>query len=434
VKRKTSLLFRLPWLVFSVVLFALIIPPVSADDVVPSDRVKIDVSIRQRPERNSPRLGALRPGERAEYLGSVPRWHKVRLSNGKTGFVSKGWTRIVPTGDSGEYTIDVVDVGTGLAILVRGKDFTLIYDGGSNDDRKLGDNNRFIAYLRAVAPNLKTIDHVILSHPHQDHVELLADVFKNYQVRHVWDSGRIHPICGYRAFMLAVKGEPGVTYHSATHGFTVEDIKIGKMYCSPKHRPEITIKLSHGSRISNSPIPLGQGASMTFLYSEVHNKKSPNESSLVVRLDLGKKRILLMGDAEAGGRKPPSTPPKSKSIEGLLLTCCAEDLRADVLVVGHHGSLTSSRSTFLDAVGAQKFIVSSGPIKYGSVVLPDKEVITELKSRGEVFRTDLNDDKCGQSPAKIGNDKDGKPGGCDNIRVLIKGDKKPEVGYWRGSD
>jgi competence protein ComEC len=171
---------------------------------------------------------------------------------------------------------------------------------------------------------------------------------------------------------------------------------------------------------------------MTFLHSEVHHKKSPNESSLVVRLDLGKSRILFMGDAEAGGRKPPDTPPKKKSIEGVLLSCCVDDLKADVLVVGHHGSMTSSRALFLDAVGAKHFIISSGPTKYGSVVLPDEEVVSALKSRGELFRTDLNDESCKKNPAKI--DNDGKPGGCDNIRIIIKGDSVPEVKYWQGSD
>jgi beta-lactamase superfamily II metal-dependent hydrolase len=49
-----------------------------------------------------------------------------------------------------------------------------------------------LAYLKAVAPTLTTIDHLILSHPHQDHVELLADLFAAYDVRQVWDSGRIN--------------------------------------------------------------------------------------------------------------------------------------------------------------------------------------------------------------------------------------------------
>jgi hypothetical protein len=105
-----------------------------------------------------------------------------------------------------------------------------------------------------------------------------------------------------------------------------------------------------------------------------------------------------------------------------------------VLVVGHHGSKTSSRQAFLDQVGASVFIVSAGPTKYGSVVLPDKEVITELESRGQVFRTGLSDQTCGQNAAKIGPDNDGQPGGCDNVRVVISAFGGLQADYWRGAD
>jgi competence protein ComEC len=57
---------------------------------------------------------------------------------------------------------------------------------------------------------------------------------------------------------------------------------------------------------------------------------SVNENSLVVRLDLGTRRVLLMGDAEAGGRKNPSNPASAGSIEKALLDCCASDIAADV--------------------------------------------------------------------------------------------------------
>ena len=78
----------------------------------------------------------------------------------------------------------------------------------------------------------------------------------------------------------------------------------------------------------------------------------------------------------------------------MLLDCCADDMKADVLIVGHHGSKTSSRKAFLDAVGASYFIVSSGPTRYSTVTLPDDEVIAELEARGDVFRTDVEDDQC----------------------------------------
>jgi beta-lactamase superfamily II metal-dependent hydrolase len=73
----------------------------------------------------------------------------------------------------------MIDVGTGLAVLVRGADFALLYDAGTNDreEKPL----RVLAYLRAAlgasgddlcveqgppTGTRVTIDHVVLSHPH----------------------------------------------------------------------------------------------------------------------------------------------------------------------------------------------------------------------------------------------------------------------------
>lgn len=154
----------------------------------------------------------------------------------------------------------------------------------------------------------------------------------------------------------------------------------------------------------------------------------------MLRLDLGGTRVLFMGDAEAGGRQPPGVAPSQQSIEGILLACCRADLAADVLIVGHHGSMTSSRRAFLDAVRPTFAVVSSGPVQYGSVVLPDAPIITELTGRAQVFRTDGNDQACGQNSAKIGPDADGRPGGCDNVRIVIAATGPPRLEIWRGAD
>src|SRR3546814_4423340 len=94
-----------------------------------------------------------------------------------------------------------------------------------------------------------------------------------------------------------------------------------------------------------APVSLGVGARMRFLYRDPANHSDPNENSVVVRLDLGSRRILLAGDAEGGERKPPSEPPESGSVEAKLIACCAADHKSDVLIVGHHGSLRSEEHT-----------------------------------------------------------------------------------------
>jgi len=412
-----------------------------ADTVVPLDDVTNGVIVRQSASSQSAQVGSLHPNDQADLLGSVPNWHHVKLANGTSGFVSKRWTRVVanapaPTASGAlvTFTMDVVDLGTGLGVLVRGPDFTLVYDGGSNDDLARGASNRMLAYIKAVAPTLTTIDHLILSHPHRDHVELLPDLFAAYQIRQVWDSGRVNDICGYRAFLTAVHDEPGVQYHNALQDFGTQGFSFKAGTCYGQSLPAAVVQLNLSSRITETPIPLGQSSSMTILHADGGDYPSPNANSLVVRLNLGNTRILLMGDAEGGGRQNPSVPPTPTSVEGLLLACCASDLPARIMVEGHHGSKTSSRKALLDAVGASVFIVSSGPTKYGSVTLPDQEVITELTSRGQVFRTDTNDQACALNPSKIGPDSDGRAGGCDNIRVVISDPQPLQVSVWHGSD
>ena len=396
-----------------------------ADVVVPKPEVVTRVVLRASASSSSDDIGSLRPGDQAELLGSVPNWYRVRLNNVE-GFVSKRWTTVITTGTGGAataataVTIDFVDVGTGLGVLVRGGDFTLVYDAGSNDDLARGTGNRMLAYMRATVPTLSTIDHMVLSHPHRDHVELMPDLFTQYAVRNVWDSGRLNDICGYRFFLTAVRDEAGVTYHSATRDAGAQSsTAFEAKSCYGQAMPAETIQLTHGSRIDQTAVSLGQGVSMTFLHSNGASSGSPNENSLVMRLDIGNRRILFMGDAEAGGRHNPSVAPTAQSIEGVLLSCCSAEVAADVLVVGHHGSMTSSRTAFLNAVGATTYVVSSGPMQYGSVVLPDQVVINALTARGQVFRTDVADASCLQNAAKVGPDADNRAGGCDNIRIVV---------------
>ena len=339
----------------------------------------------------------------------------------------------------GAFVVHAIDVGTGLAIFVEGHDFALLYDAGSNDDGTREPNNRVLAYLRAVRPDLVAIDHLILSHPHQDHDAMIDDVLGAYRVAQVWDSGSFNQACAYHAFLDAVAAEPNVVYHDAlgsggTHEAT---FPARTSRCHGAVRTA-TARVPRGSAIApGAAIRLGANARMVILHANGNaGARHLNDASVVVRLDLGTRHILLMGDAEAenGRRNPPSTPPRADSVEGRLLARYRAQLRSDVLVVGHHGSMTSSRSTFLDAVGAAHFIVSSGPRRYSGTVLPDPEVITELEDLGTVWRTDVNDPGCATNPRKIGTDNDGKPGGCDNIRVRIDAAGVIAPDYHRISD
>ena len=144
-------------------------------------------------------------------------------------------------------------------------------------------------------------------------------------------------------------------------------------------------------------------------------------------------RVLLVGDTLGGPRANPSTPPTVGSIEQVLVTCCANALAAQILVVGHHGSMTSSRAAFLDAIGSSIAVVSSGPTQYGTVTLPDQSIVTELQSRGQVFRTDVDDAACGTESEQ---DRPGcgrRAGRLYQYPNHLEGTVPPQVSVWNGS-
>lgn len=405
-------------LFISIVLFCF---QASAEVVVPSDRVENFVTVRAQPSGIAAVKGRLRFGESLEFISSIPYWYEVRWIDNSVGYVSKAFTEIRPDppAEPAAFTIDVFDVATGLAILMRGEDFALLFDGGSNDDLARGADNRLLAYLNQYHADLVTIDHLILSHPHRDHVELLADVVSNYQIRHVWNSGVNYNDCGYRAFLQAVAAEPDVIYHDGLRDHIVSTLQFNARRCYGERIPQQTFSFSHGARIDESIVTLGVDASMRFLHADGINRTSVDENSLVAMFSLGDARILIMGDADGGRSEDLASAPDPQSIVGQLLLCCAEELAADVLVVGKHGSATASPVGFLDAVDADYYLVSSGPSPYGETVLPDAVVIGELEGRGNVYGTYVDDVDCQTAASKTGTDNDGLAGGCNSFRISI---------------
>lgn len=312
------------------------------------------------------------------------------------------------------YRIDMFDVGTGLSILVSGTDFTLLYDGGSNDDLALGADNRLLGYLgaalgppgSAACPIESTreegarIDHLFLSHPHRDHLAFLPEVLDCYEVRNIWDSGFGTISRGYAAFLERAEREPRATRRS------------------PRRNPRTPRDRWLGFEVP-STIALGRGAKATILAANAF-ASDPNDASIVVRVDLGTRSLLLMGDATGGKRLEPSHPASEDSTEGKLLERDPKILDVDILQVGHHGSMTSTRKSFLDATSPKYALVSSGPRRYGDVRLPDASVLFALRTaQCEILRTDLDDTECRSAERKVGPLADGSPGGCDAHTISI---------------
>ena len=121
-------------------------------------------------------------------------------------------------------------------------------------------------------------------------------------------------------------------------------------------------------------LPLGDAAVTVLSPARGATWENLNNYSLVLRVTYGNAAFLLMGDAEA-------------EVEETILAAKTE-LAADVLVVGHHGSATSSSENFLKAVAPRYAILSVG--EDNSYNLPNTGVLTRLKEQGAaLYRTDL---------------------------------------------
>ncbi len=332
-------------------------------------------------------------------------WHKVETAKDLPGPPAPG-----------SFQIHMIDVGTGLAILIRGADFTMLFDAGTNDREEKP--MRVAAYLAAVlgpsgddlcgepSEQRRKIDHVVLSHPHADHASALDLVVHCYDVGDFWDSGAVNETVFYRELLAAI-GKSSVTkYHTAADVPADHVVQV----------KGLAVTIPTWERFSEGDtVPLGEHAKFTILHADGKRQEDFNQNSVVVAVELGGIRVLLVGDAESGPRKDPSYP--AGDVEEFLISSHKAELRADILQVGHHGSKTSSRHAFLDAIQPRLALVSSGPKQYGKTVLPDREVIEELGKIGaKILRTDERDADCPVT-GRIGGDHG--PGGCDSWVIMI---------------
>ena len=198
----------------------------------------------------------------------------------------------------------------------------------------------------------RSIDMLVLTHPHADHLDGLLEVFKRYDVSAVLTSGAAHSIPEYQEWAELLK-EKGVN----------------------------TIIAKAGQRID-----AGSGVAFDVLAPfedfSGQSPKNPHDASVVMRLVHGENSILFMGDAE-------------KSIERRLLFESLNSkffiLNSRILKVGHHGSKTSTSDEFLRAVSPEISVIQAGrKNRYGH---PTQEVLDRLALVGaKIFRNDLDGD------------------------------------------
>lgn len=232
-------------------------------------------------------------------------------------------------------TVWVFDVGQGDSIFIDAPDMQVLVDGGPGDV--------VLEKLSSVLPPWdRSIDVMIATHPHADHVEGLNAVREAYDVGTVYANGEVYD------------EPPAVAY--ALHD-DVQALSAGQ-----------SIDLGNGARLDVVwPVALLEGTASS----------DPNDGSVVMMLTYGDTTMLLTGDVgiEEEGRLAAS---------GLLHA-------VDVLKVGHHGSDTSTSVPFVNMLHPTYAVISVGESNdYGH---PSSLVIDRLVRAGTaVLRTDVDGD------------------------------------------
>jgi beta-lactamase superfamily II metal-dependent hydrolase len=355
--------------------------------------------------------------------------------------------------------VDFIDMGAGLSVFIRcrnasGADFNILYDGGTNEPR-LNSQYRLVYILENGLGFMRgsTIHHIFQSHPHYDHHgDLVSDrgVIALYDVKHVWDPAMHTKKKVYGCFLHAVTKKQKTTdlvYHPAikcpsTRGLECDGAPVGYFkqdQVKPYKAPSITRKTE-----PVYDVPFGyDGVAGKIIYSDP-DAHEPNAAALVLKLTLFGVEILLTADEEAGGRVDPATPPDAGSVEAFLLEPARRGLlRAHIIQVPHHGSLTSGRNVFKDAAiwrhgtSVDSYaVISSGDKEYGTVKLPDSKQVWWWRQKlgaGRLLSTTTDDADCktANPPLKIAPAGDPNVAGCTSVEFEIKkGSKIKNVFYW----
>jgi competence protein ComEC len=266
------------------------------------------------------------------------RWPRPAIFGGAAVAVSLWWPFVAP--NSGRLELHVLDVGQGDAIALRTPlRRWIVVDAG--EAWRSGD-----AGARLVAPFLRRrggeVAALVLTHPHRDHIGGVPSLLRLVPVAAVYDGGFVYPSEGYEAVLTSARAR-GVSWRPAQAGDTLTIDGVRLRILGPD---SLTARTAHDA----------------------------NDASVVVLAEFRGARILLTGDAERGE-------------ELMMVDRFGDELRADVLKVGHHGSITSSSPVFLERVRPRLGIVSVGAGNdYGH---PSAGVLAELDARGvHVLRTD----------------------------------------------
>lgn len=225
---------------------------------------------------------------------------------------------------SGDLQIHVLNIGQGDAILIVCPHGThrMLIDAAASD--YAGSLQSFKEQMRALLPGpTPTLQVVVSTHPHKDHIAGLKWVFENFHVRKFIESGQPYkaPFKGLPA-VIATQEAGGMLHFPAA-----QSIAHAADFCPASNLTGLLL------------VPAGYGTD--------HN---PNNNSVVVLITYGSQTFLFTGDAER------------KEEKQLLADGSIRPRIANVTFykVGHHGAETSSTPDFLNVIKPLSAAASSG--------------------------------------------------------------------------
>ncbi|EJT6152597.1 MBL fold metallo-hydrolase [Clostridium perfringens] len=234
-----------------------------------------------------------------------------------------------------ELMISYMDVGQGDAAYIKVNGNDILIDAGPRSNSK-----ELLEQLKA--KNIDDFELVIATHPHEDHIGGIVDVFKEYEVKAFYSPKITHTTKTYENLVKAVKDE----------GLKTKELKGGMV------------------------IDLGEGAKFEVFTPQKSEYEELNDYSPIMKLSFGDTSYLFTGDAE-------------KLAEEEALAKYKTSLDSDVIKFGHHGSSSSSSNAFIEAVSPKYGIISCAKDnKYGH---PHRETLDIIKKYNiKTFRTDTD--------------------------------------------
>lgn len=236
----------------------------------------------------------------------------------------------------GELTLIMIDVGQADSFLLVQDGKTALIDCGT---RSTGED--VVEYLKS--QGITRLDYVFGTHPHDDHMGGMYDVITNFEIgKIIIPETKLGEITSNWYMKLMQEFKNGL--------HDVEYAKLGKVY------------------------NLG-GATMKIIGPISEPDGNLNNYSIVLKVSFGDMDVIMTGDAET-------------VVEKEILES-GENIDAEILKVGHHGSDTSSSEEFLDAITPEYALISA---KIGNMYKhPVESTMEKLENRDiEVYRTDEN--------------------------------------------